>query len=69
MSTKSRPGGEEATHKALHEPFGINTTYCDYCGEMRPCVQCGKPFFVANWELMIGEPKICSQACADMWSR
>ena len=37
-------------------------------GELRPCVNCGKEFFVEDWELEIGEPKICSRKCANEWS-
>ena len=33
-------------------------------GEMRPCCVCGDLFFVPDWELIIGEPKICSEDCA-----
>ena len=58
----------EAIHNSLHKPFGINTTYCDYCGDMMPCIQCRKPFFVPHWEQDIGEPKICSEECAEKWS-
>jgi len=41
---------------------------CHTLGEMRSCVQCSRPFFVADWELEIGEPKICSEKCAKEWS-
>jgi hypothetical protein len=34
-------------------------------GEMLPCKVCGRQFFVTKAEIEMGEPKICSQKCAD----
>lgn len=45
-------------HKEYHERPHISVN----------CVVCGTPFLITELEDMLGEPKLCSQECADEYS-